>query len=203
MDEISTQTLDDERSDAARWGDDESVYKPLDSDKTGHFWMLFALLVLAAATLIVLQAGRPVPPSEFQGRALPPLEVAGWLNTDGPLAADDLRGKVVVLNFWATDCPGCVRQLPELASFEKRFRDEGVVVIGLTPESDALGHLTRFLDRVPELRWPVGHGAGVVFALMNAQFTPTYILFDRTGKSTWGGHTIAELEEATIEALAK
>src|SRR5688500_7597794 len=107
----STQAVEDWRAHAER-GSEE--YVPPEPDKAGHFWMLFVLLVLAAGTLVVLQAGRPEPPSEFAGRALPPLELGGWINTDGPLSPDDLRGKVVLVNFWTTDCPGCVLQLPNL-----------------------------------------------------------------------------------------
>ena len=174
-----------------------------DGDKTGHFWILFVLLVLAAGTLIALQARRPRPPSPFAGRELPPLEVGGWLNTEGPLTADDLRGKVVLVNFWATDCPGCVLQLPTLVSFAERFAEEDVVVLGLTPEKNTFGEVRRFIEREPGVTWPNGYGAGFVFELMGIGITPTYILYDRSGKSVWGGHTLRGVDDATIGALAR
>jgi hypothetical protein len=40
--------------------------------------------------------------SELEGRPAPALEVTGWLNTDGPLTWEDLRGKVVLVDFWGT-----------------------------------------------------------------------------------------------------
>jgi thiol-disulfide isomerase/thioredoxin len=191
-------------SSAARWGDDEdSLAAPPDGDKTGHFWMLFALLVLAAGTLIALQARRPALPSEFADLLLPPLEVGGWLNTDRPLAADDLRGKVVLVNFWATDCPGCVLQLPLLESYARRFAEEDVVIVGLTPEKNTFGEVKRFVEREPGIIWPIGYGAGFAFEMMGIGLTPTYILYDRSGKSVWGGHTLRGVDDATIEALAR
>jgi thiol-disulfide isomerase/thioredoxin len=49
----------------------------------------------------------------------------------------DFRGKVVVLDFWATYCPPCVKQMPQLADLSKRYRAKGVEVIGLTSDEKA------------------------------------------------------------------
>ncbi|MGH9839988.1 MAG: redoxin family protein [Blastocatellia bacterium] len=46
----------------------------------------------------------------------------------------DFRGKVVVVDFWATWCPPCVKQMPQLADLSKRYRDKGVEVVGLTAD---------------------------------------------------------------------
>jgi len=57
-----------------------------------------------------------------------------WLNTE-PLHADDLRGKVVVVNFWTYSCINCLRALPYVRDWAERYRDRGLVVIGVeTPE---------------------------------------------------------------------
>lgn len=49
----------------------------------------------------------------------------------------DFRGKVVVVDFWATYCPPCVKQMPQLADLSKRYRDKGVEVVGLTSDEKA------------------------------------------------------------------
>ena len=49
----------------------------------------------------------------------------------------DFRGKVVVVDFWATWCPPCVKQMPQLADLSKRYRDKGVEVVGLTFDEKA------------------------------------------------------------------
>jgi thiol-disulfide isomerase/thioredoxin len=168
------------------------------------FWPLFLLLIAAAAILIVLQMRRPRMVEPMVQRPLPPLDAAGWLNADRPLTMADLRGKVVLVNFWATDCPACVAQTPELVTYHERFRDQGVLVIGLTHESDEpFGQVTRYVEGVEGMDWPVGYGAELAFSMLDIYGTPTYILYDRAGKSVWGGHSLDGLEDATIAALAK
>jgi thiol-disulfide isomerase/thioredoxin len=72
------------------------------------------------------------------GQAPPPLPQSGWLN-GGPLAWKDLRGKVVVLHFWAVDCPPCENELPELAAWHEGTAKSGIVVIGIHPPTKDLG----------------------------------------------------------------
>src|SRR5271170_3367296 len=57
-----------------------------------------------------------------------------WLNTQ-PLRAEDLRGKVVLVNFWTYTCINSLRPLPYVREWAKKYRDRGLVVIGVeTPE---------------------------------------------------------------------
>src|SRR5262245_58079878 len=63
--------------------------------------------------------------------AAPELEGGvSWLNTAGPLRIRDLRGKIVVLDFWTYCCINCIHTLPDLAKLEKKFPNE-LVVIGV------------------------------------------------------------------------
>ena len=54
----------------------------------------------------------------------------GWMNTDRPLSLRDLRGRVVVLDFWTFCCINCLRVIEELRALEERFGDR-LVVIGV------------------------------------------------------------------------
>src|SRR5262245_23197548 len=53
-----------------------------------------------------------------------------WLNTAGPLQMKDLRGKVVLLDFWTLCCINCIHTLPDLARLEKKYANQ-LVVIGV------------------------------------------------------------------------
>jgi thiol-disulfide isomerase/thioredoxin len=55
----------------------------------------------------------------------------------GAFKLSDYRGKVLVVDFWATYCPPCVRQVPQLAELSKKYRDKGLEVIGLTADDRA------------------------------------------------------------------
>src|SRR5882724_4891936 len=73
----------------------------------------------------VAAAVRPAP--EIVG-------IAQWLNS-GPLRLADLRGKVVLVDFWTHGCINCVRTLPHVTGLYEKYKDRGFVVIGIhTPE---------------------------------------------------------------------
>jgi thiol-disulfide isomerase/thioredoxin len=171
----------------------------------GSFWALFVLLVAAAAILIALQSGRPRPGGgAFVGRPFPPLDAAGWINTKGPLTAEDLRGKIVLVDFWASDCLPCVREVPQLIEFNKRYRDLGVVIVGLSLETgQRAGHLKSLIETRDGLNWPNGYGAQMAYEVLDVYGTPTYFLYDRSGRSVWGGHSLDGLDEAVAALLAK
>jgi thiol-disulfide isomerase/thioredoxin len=170
----------------------------------GSFWALLVLLVAAAATLIALQGGRPRPISAYEGKIFPPLDAAGWINTTKPLTAEDLRGKIVLVDFWASDCLPCIRELPTLIEFYKRYRDQGVMIVGLSQQSgERAVHLRNFVETRDGLDWPTGYGAQLAYEILNVYGTPTYLLYDQSGRSVWGGHSLDGLDDAVTALLAK
>ncbi len=62
--------------------------------------------------------------------------IRSWLNTDGaPVTLKDLRGKVVLVDFWTYSCINCIRTLPYVTGWYEKYKDDGFVVIGIhTPE---------------------------------------------------------------------
>lgn len=76
-------------------------------------------------------ANAPLP---VEGQ-LPALDGAtGWLNSP-PLTGEQLRGKVVLVDFWTYSCINCLRAMPYVHEWERRYRDHGLVVLGVhTPE---------------------------------------------------------------------
>ncbi len=81
----------------------------------------------APAPQPVLKAGAPLP---VEG-AMPSLAgVTQWLNSP-PLSTESLRGKVVLVDFWTYSCINCIRTLPYVRGWADKYRDHGLVVIGV------------------------------------------------------------------------
>lgn len=92
--------------------------------------------------LVALSAGwigtkSQEPPSIIGSSPLPGLSGAtGWLNSK-PLTAKELKGKVVLVDFWAYSCINCLRSLPYIEAWAQKYQNDGLVVIGVhTPEFD-------------------------------------------------------------------
>ena len=71
--------------------------------------------------------------AEMIGKPAAPLaeNVQGWVNGE-PLKDDDLKGKVVLLDFWAVWCGPCISTFPHLKEWNKKYQDKGLVIVGLT-----------------------------------------------------------------------
>ena len=86
------------------------------------------MLTAVLAGLLVL-TGCEGSPAPLVGRPAPDFALN---DLDGnPVNLRDLRGKVVVLNFWATWCPPCRAEMPEIEAIHQQYKDKGVTVIGI------------------------------------------------------------------------
>lgn len=130
-----------------------------------------------AAPKGLLNADYPAP--EFAG-------LTNWMNTGQPLHMAQLRGKVVLVDFWTYTCINCIRTLPHLTRWDETYRDHGLVVVGIhTPEfefekdtANVRGALDQF-----GLKYPVAQDND--FATWNAfknQFWPAEYLVDVRGR---------------------
>lgn len=97
----------------------------------GRLQQVFGVLVLATALAAVsAMAGPlkyPVAAPAFAG-------IEKWLSTD-PLTVQQLRGKVVLIDFWTYTCINCINVMPHVKAWHDKYKDKGLVVVGVhTPE---------------------------------------------------------------------
>jgi thiol-disulfide isomerase/thioredoxin len=67
----------------------------------------------------------------LQGELAPEIAVAKWVE-QSPVKLSELRGRVVLLDFWATWCGPCLRAFPHLVEWHEKYKDRGLVIIGIT-----------------------------------------------------------------------
>ncbi len=99
-----------------------------------------------------------------------------------PISRDELRGKVVLLNFWATWCPPCRIEMPGFQDVYDDHRARGFVVLGVSTDAVGRGPVLEFL-REKGITYPVAMARGdVVNAYGGARVLPTSFLIDRQGR---------------------
>ena len=92
----------------------------------------------------------------------------------------DLGGKVVVVNFWATWCPPCRKEMPDLETLYRRFKDQGLVVLAISDE-DA-GKVRPFVAQ-QKVSYPILLDPGrKVNQLFEVEGIPKSFVYDRSGK---------------------
>jgi thiol-disulfide isomerase/thioredoxin len=111
-----------------------------------------AAMTIAAAWLGVTGCAHAESPAAIRlpsEGGFPPLSGAtGWLNSQ-PLTARSLRGRVVLVNFWTFTCINSIRVLPYLRAWAAKYKNQGLVVIGVqAPEFE-------FEKNVDNVRWAV------------------------------------------------
>lgn len=118
----------------------------------------------------------------------------------GELLTSSLRGKPLLLNFWATWCPPCVKELPEIAQFQREFQSKGWQVLGLAV--DAPSAVREFLKKVPvDLAMGLAGLTGTDLSrkLGNSQGgLPFSVAFGASGEIVWrklGVTSLAELQQ--------
>ncbi|HEU4594823.1 MAG TPA: TlpA disulfide reductase family protein [Pyrinomonadaceae bacterium] len=131
--------------------------------------------------VVALLAALLVPPSAVPGQMqkAPPLALKDLRGRTHRL--DDYKGKVVLLNFWATWCPPCRAEVPDLVKWQREYGKQGLQVIGVTYPPTNLADVRRFLRR-HKISYPVLLGARETKTLfMQGETLPVTVVIDREG----------------------
>jgi cytochrome c biogenesis protein CcdA/thiol-disulfide isomerase/thioredoxin len=118
--------------------------------------------------------------------ALPPLTgVVEWLNSQ-PLTQEQLKGKVVLIDFWTYSCINCLRALPYVRAWSEKYKDQGLVVIGVhTPEFAFEKILKNVRSAVTDLK--IGYPVAVdndyaIWRAFGNQYWPAHYFIDTEGQ---------------------
>jgi len=143
----------------------------------------------------------------------PELVVDGeWFNLDGtapPRSMEDLRGKVVVIDFWTYSCINCVRTLPYVRAWYEEYRDQGLVVIGVhTPEFEFEKNPENVREAIEDLdvTWPVVQDNNFKqWRAYNNRYWPAHYFIDADGRVRYFhfGEGEYRTSERVIQALLK
>ncbi len=114
-----------------------------------------------------------------------------------------LRGKVVLVNFWATWCPPCRKEIPYLKKLQEEFGEKGLVVLGISIDQGGSRVVKKFIKR-SKIDYPVVIAdQNVLVQFGGVRGVPTTFLLDRTGRKqrTYTGYTSYKILRRDVEKL--
>ena len=113
-----------------------------------------------------------------------PMGLEGWINSE-PLEVEDLRGKIVLLDFWTYTCVNCIRTLPYLKDWHEKYADEGLLIVGVhTPEFDfeKLNENVRMATADLGIQYPVAQdNEYITWNIYRVQAWPSKYIMDGAG----------------------
>lgn len=135
--------------------------------------------------------------------------ITAWINSP-PLTLTELRGKVVLIDFWTYSCINCIRTLPYVEKWYQKYKDEGLVIIGVhTPEFEFEKNEDNVKKAVEHfgITYPVAMDNDyATWKAYNNHYWPAHYLIDKDGiirMTHFGEGHYAETENAIRELLGK
>ena len=158
--------------------------------------ILFALLLSALST-----------DYSYKAREITKSNV--WIN-GGPMSLKSLKGKVVVIDFWAFDCEPCIQAMPHVVDLYNKYRSSGLVVIGVhTPRADYEKDPTQLRAAIAKMGIPfpiLVDNKEKIWRDYQCDLWPSQFVIDRQGivrYSNGGVGRYDEMEQAVKELLDK
>ncbi len=148
---------------------------------------LTALLAVGTAVSALAAASK-----SMVGQKLPALKL-DYIGTK-----PEYTGKPMIVEFWATWCGPCKQSIPHLNEIYKKYKDKGLVVIGVTDEDNQT--IRKFTKQVPMDYTPATDKGGKLSAAFGIQGIPHAVLVNKAGDIVWEGHPMS-MKEADVEKI--
>jgi len=163
-------------------------------------------------TLVNTLAGRPESAAKALDDEGPFPSLAGatqWLNS-APLKTESLKGKVVLVDFWTYSCINCLRSLPYIRAWADKYKDQGLVVIGVHAPEFAferdIANVTKAVKDL-EISYPVAIDNGnTIWRAFHNEYWPAHYFIDAKGRIRhhhFGEGSYEESERIIQELLAE
>ncbi|MDP1538320.1 MAG: TlpA disulfide reductase family protein [Burkholderiales bacterium] len=142
-----------------------------------------------AAGVFVLQGTRPAAPQ------------VTFVSIQGEkITTADLHGKVVLVNFWATDCVICIKEMPQITATYNKYREQGFVTIAVAMRYDPPNYVLNYVEkhRLP-FQVALDPQGELAKAFGDVKLTPTTFIIDKQGRMVT--RILGEPDFAKLHAL--
>ena len=157
--------------------------------------------LLKYGSKVVSEASNATPAPELVG-------LTNWINS-GPLALAHLKGKVVLIDFWTYSCINCIHTLPHVEGYYEKYKDQGLVVIGIHSPEFAFEHIPSNVVKAVKgghLTYPVALDNDMAtWSTFSNMYWPAEYFIDREGnvRHTHFGEGNYDENEQVIQALLR
>jgi thiol-disulfide isomerase/thioredoxin len=165
-----------------------------------------AVIAAAATSIAITTTSSPASAAPLSNTAPEFTGIDNWLNSP-PLTLQQLRGKVVLVDFWTYTCPNCINTLPYVKSWNQKYKDQGLTVIGVhTPEYPFERNTENVQKAIARfgITYPVAQdNRYATWGAYNNQYWPAFYLIDKKGQVVYThfGEGDYAQTEAKIQAL--
>lgn len=161
--------------------------------RAGRIQVLFGLIIVAVGLFSFVSCTRGDGAPDF---TLPTIY-------GDSLSLSDYKGKAIILDFWATWCPPCVQEIPDFIELYNKYKDKGLVIIGVSLDRGSVSDVKSFCEDIG-IDYPIVMGNDRVSQKYGGiRGIPTTFIIDRDGMivNKFVGYRPPEVFEAEVKKL--